>query len=224
MVNAKKGDFVEIKYTGYANGEMFDSNIEEDLKKAKSKNPPRKTIIKLGEKMIVPGLDSALEGKEVGNKYDVIVSVKEGFGERKRELMKTIPLKVFTERKIYPEAGMMLTLDDQLVRISAVSGARVIVDFNNPLAGKTLEYKVEIVRIVDDDNEKARALFEWMFRFAPEFEVRDKVIIKGPQVFESIAKSFSPKFKELMGKELGFELKEEKKEGEKIKESSPKND
>ena len=34
----KKGDFVEIKYSGYANNELFDSNVEENLKKLKADN------------------------------------------------------------------------------------------------------------------------------------------------------------------------------------------
>ena len=48
----KKGDFVEIKYTGSTNGEIFDSNIEQDLKKI-SKEAPRKTIIMIGHLVIV---------------------------------------------------------------------------------------------------------------------------------------------------------------------------
>lgn len=210
MVNVNKGDFVELKYTGYANDEVFDSNIEEDLKKVQSKNPARKIIIKLGEGMLVKGLDRLLEGKEIGKKYTLVVPFNEGFGARKRELMKTVPLKVFTDRKIMPQPGMMFTLDEALVRISAVSGGRVIVDFNNPLAGKDLRYELTIVKKVDDDKEKAHALFEWILRFVPEFSVGEKITVKGPKIFEGVVKAFSPKFKELMGKELAFELKEDK--------------
>lgn len=213
MVEVKKGEFVELKYTGHTNGEMFDSNIEEDLKKIDSKDAPRKLIVKVGERMVVHGLDDALVGKEIGKKYEITLSAKEGFGERKKELIKTIPLKVFTERKVYPQPGMMLNLDDNLVRISAVSGARVVADFNNLLAGKILNYSFIVKRIVDSDEEKARALFEWLLRFVPEFSIAgDKVVIKGPKILEQIAKAFSKKFKEMMGKELGFELKELPKE------------
>ena len=209
----QRNDFVEIKYTGYSNGEIFDSNIEEDLKTAKSDAKPRIVILKIGAGMIVKGFDKALEGKEIGKEYDATVSAKEGFGDRKPALVRTIPLKEFTSRKINPQAGMIFTLDDNLVKIITVSGARVIVDFNNPMAGKELKYKFTISRKVDDQREITRTVLEFLMRFAPEFDVKEKeVVIKGPKILEGIAKAYSPKFKEFTGKDLGFELKELPKE------------
>ena len=132
-IKVKKGDFIEIKYTGYANSEIFDSNIEEDLKKINSEAKPEKVVIVIGEKMVVEGLDKDLENKELNKKYEVKVPYKEGFGPRHRELMRILPLKSFIEQKVMPQPGMMFTLDNNLVKILAVSGARVTVDFNNPL-------------------------------------------------------------------------------------------
>ncbi len=212
MEIVKKKDFVEIKFTGYANGVVFDSNVEEDLKKVDSEAKPKETIVVVGEGMLVPGFDNALEGKEIGKDYEIKLSQKEGFGERRKELVKTIPLKVFTEQKISPYPGMVLSMDNALARVITVSGARVMTDFNNPLAGKDLLYKFKIVRIVSDDREKAKTIFEFMFKFIPEFEVNEKVIVKGPKILESFVNASKDKFKELCGKELGFELVEQKKE------------
>jgi len=214
MEITKKNDFIEIRFTGRTFGEIFDSNTE-DVKKINPENkvPEKGAVIAIGQGMVVKGLDNSLEGKEIGKSYDVIVSKSDGFGERRRELVKTIPLKVFTERKIMPQAGMILNLDDMLVKVSAVSGARVIVDFNNPLAGKELNYTFTIIRKVDDEKEKAEALFTYMFKFIPEFEIGDKIKVKGPKIIEAYVNSFSEKFKELIGKELEFvEIKDEKKE------------
>src|SRR3989344_4571237 len=122
MENIKKGDFVEIKYTGYVNGEIFDSNIEEDLKILNPEAKPEKTIVAVGEGMVVVGLDKALEGKEMNKEYVVKFGHKEGFGDRNKDLIRTIPLKIFTEKNIMPQAGMMFSLDNQIVRIVAVSG------------------------------------------------------------------------------------------------------
>jgi peptidylprolyl isomerase len=211
MEKTKKGDFVELKYTGTTDGNIFDSNIEEDLKNTDNEVKARKVIVMIGEKMIVEGLDRALADKEIGKDHDVDVVAKEGFGARKREMIKTIPLTSFKEHKINPVPGMVLTLDNQLVKIVSVSGGRVLTDFNNPLSGKDLHYKFQVTRKVTDDKEKAEALFELMFKFVPESEIKDgKVIIKGPQVIESFIKVMGAKFKEMHGMELGFELKEEK--------------
>lgn len=207
-----KNDFIEIKYTGYANNEIFDSNIEEDVKKLNPEINPQKTIIAVGHEMVIKGLDNALIGKEIGKHYEISLSSKE-FGERKRELLKTIPLKAFTEKNVNPAPGMVLTLDNVMVKIIAVSGARVTTDFNNPLSGKQIKYKITILRKVNDDKEKVDSILIYFLGFVPEYEIKDKILIKAPKQMENFVKMLSPKFKELLGKELDFE--EVKKEAKK---------
>ena len=221
----KKNDFVEIKFTGYANNEIFDSNVEEDLRKIHPKAKPDKIVIVIGQKMLVPGLDNQLEGKEIGKEYEIHIPAKEGFGFRDRNLIRTIPLAALTEQKVMPQAGMVFTLDNSLVKIIAVSGARVTADFNNPLASKDLMYKISMTKVVTDDKEKAETMLKLFLRFIPEFEVKENnVIVKGPKIFEVPINLYKEKFKELMNKDLLFEEKEErlkhdKKGDEQIKES-----
>ncbi len=212
METTKKNDFVEIKFSGFVEGKVFDSNIEEDLKKLNPEAKPTETIVVIGQGMVVPGLDKALEEKEIGKEYEINVPSKEGFGSRQRELVKTIPLKVFTEQKISPQPGMVLALDNMIAKIIAVSGARVITDFNNPLAGRDLVYKFKIVRKITDEKEKCKCLFELTLKSVPEFEVKDSIVVKGPKNLEVFVNAFKDKFKELIEKEIIFELKEEKPE------------
>jgi FKBP-type peptidyl-prolyl cis-trans isomerase SlyD len=217
METVNKKDFIEIKYSGYANGVLFDSNIPEQLKKISPKDNIRETILVVGEGMVVPGLDEAFVGKEVGKEFTVEMKSNKGFGERRKDLIRMIPLKVFHEKNVNPQVGMVFALDDMLAKIISVSGARVMTDFNNPLAGKDLKYEVTIVRKVTDDETKARITLEALMRFKPEFEVKDKVFVKGPKGFKVFVDAFKDKFKDLVGKELDFEekaveKKEEKKE------------
>ena len=219
MVNVNKGDFIDLEYTGYTNGEVFDSNVAEDFKKM-DHNPgdkPKKLVVVIGQGFVVPGLDKALEGKEVGKSYETDVKFKDGFGERKRDLVKIIPLRVFTDKRVNPYPGLTLAMDDMLARIITVSGARVVTDFNNPLAGKDLHYKFKISRKVDDEKEKATSLFESLLGFAPEFEVKNDIILKGPKAFEAIVKMLGKRFKEILGKEIKLEVKEDKAEDKKGK-------
>ena len=212
----EKNDFIEIKYTGYANGDIFDSNMEDDLKKLDKKAKPYKIVVIAGQETVIKGFDNALIGKEIGKHYEITLSAKEGFGERKRELIKTIPLKAFSDQKVSPYPGMVLTLDNLMAKIITVSGARVITDFNNPLAGKEIKYKFTILRKLNDEKEKIESFFEIYFRFMPEFEIKDKIIIKGKKELEIFVKMFNPKFKDLFGKEMEFEEKKEKEKEAKI--------
>ncbi|MEK6800711.1 MAG: FKBP-type peptidyl-prolyl cis-trans isomerase [Nanoarchaeota archaeon] len=209
---AKKKNFIEIKYTGYANGEVFDSNIEEDVKKLHENAKAEKSVIVVGEGMVVPGLDKNLEGKEIGKEYEIIVPFKEGFGERKRELIKTIPLSAFKGKEVMPRVGMVLALDQYLAKVIAISGARVVADLNNPLAGKDLKYKIKIVRKVEDDKEKAEAYFKFFLGVSPDTESREKeIVVKLPKNLEKLIDLHKIKFKELVGKDLTFEEKKEEK-------------
>lgn len=206
-----KNDFVELKYTGYAQGEVFDSNIVEDMKNLSNKNKPREAIVVIGQGMVVSGLDKALEGKEIGKEFKINLKFNEAFGERKKNLVRLIPLNAFHEKKVDPKPGMVLALDDVVVKILTVSGARVIADFNNPLAGKDVEYKFIIVRKIEDEQERIKVLFMNMFKFVPKYEVGNEVIVIGPKFMESFTKAYNSKFKELIGKGLGFRLEEKQK-------------
>lgn len=208
----KKSDFVEIKYTGYHDGKVFDSNIPEDLKTLNPEAKPEKTVVAIGEGMVVEGLDKALEDKEIGEEYEIHVPYRSGFGERKRELVKTIPLHVFTAQKIDPKPGASLIMDNMLARIITVSGARVITDFNNPLSGKDLDYKFTIIKKVTDEKEKAEALFSYYLKTVPEFEIKEKdIVVRGPQQLEQFVMEQGEIFKKLLGKELKYEEKKEEK-------------
>lgn len=214
MTNQKlnKKDFVELKYTGYVNGNPFDSNVEEDLKKIHPEAKVKKTIVSIGEGMLVLGLDSDLEGKELNKDYEVVLKPKQAFGERDRNLVRTIPLNIFTEQRINPYPGLVLNMDSVIAKVITVSGARVLTDFNNPLAGKEVTYKYKVIRRIEDEKEKVESVLEYFMKMIPEYEIKDKVIIKGPKAYELFVKSFKEKFKEIIGKELAFEEKTNKTE------------
>lgn len=209
----KKSDFVELKFTGLVDGKVFDSNIIEDLKQIDDKAVPEKTIIIIGQGMVVKGLDSQLEGKELNKNYTVSINPEEAFGHRRAELVRIIPLKVFHQQKINPQPGTSFVFDNQLAKVITVSGARVITDFNNPLAGKVVTYKFDVSRVVDDLKEKAETVCKLLFRYVPEISVENNIVkIKGPKILESFITQSQAKFKEFLGCEVSFEEVEIKKE------------
>jgi FKBP-type peptidyl-prolyl cis-trans isomerase 2 len=205
----KKGDFIELEFSGWSNGELFDSTKKEDLEAMGSKEEGKNSKIIVGQKLLVPGFDKALEGKEIGKEYEISLTPEEGFGKRNREFVKILPLKVFTEKQITPQPGMTLALDQSLVRVLAVSGARVSVDFNNPMAGKNLKYKFKIIKKIEDEKEKAEVVFEIFFRQVPDFEIKEnKIVVNGEKNLEIFVNAFKDKFKDFLGKDLVLESRE----------------
>ena len=203
----KKMDFVELEFTGrLKNGEIFDSNIKEDLEKLHhGHNHPIETkpfILCIGEHMFLDSIEDFLMGKDTGE-YEISLSPEKAFGIRDPKMIMRIPMKIFMEQKINPVQGEVFNFDGRLAKILTVSGGRVMADFNNPLAGKDVIYKLKVKRKVDDVNEKIKAFINFLFRRDLNFEVKEKKIIVEiePQLSQFI-EIFKEKFKSLFDMEI----------------------
>jgi len=170
MVKVEKGDVIRLQYTGRIKetGEIFDTTDEEIAKKAgiyKENGVYGPVPIAVGAGHVIKGLDEALEGLEVGKKYEIEVPPEKGFGKRDRKLIKTFTLGQFRRQGIIPFPGMPVEIETESGRklkgrVLTVSGGRVRVDFNHPYAGKHLVYEVEIVEKIEDPIEKVKAMIE----------------------------------------------------------------
>jgi FKBP-type peptidyl-prolyl cis-trans isomerase 2 len=161
-----KGDFVEIDFVGRIalTGEVFDLTSEEDAKKEGFHNPKHKykpSLVIIGSSMAVPGVEKKLEGMEVGQEKEFTLTPDEAFGQRDPKLIRIVPLSRFTKEKISPVPGMFVDIDGMQTKVLSVAGGRVRVDFNHPLAGKSLIYKVKVVRQITNTLEKARSLLSY---------------------------------------------------------------
>ena len=116
-------------------------------------------------------------------------------------------------QKLNPVSGAVFNFDNRVGKVLTSSGGRVIVDFNNPLAGKDVVYKVKVLRIVEDLNEKVKSFTEFLFRKDFKFEVKEKkLLIEVEKELSKFVELFKDKFKEI------FDLELEVKEIEEIKE------
>lgn len=99
---------------------------------------------------VLPALAAALEGKAVGEKFDVTVTPAEGFGEHQPSRIQTVPRSAFSAPQAL-EVGMQVNarteLGEQPVIVTAVDEASVTIDGNHPLAGMTLHFEGVIVEI-----------------------------------------------------------------------------
>jgi|WetSurMetagenome_2_1015567.scaffolds.fasta_scaffold192519_2 FKBP-type peptidyl-prolyl cis-trans isomerase 2 len=208
-----KNDFIELEFTGRVkDGEIFDTNIKSEAKKINLDLESRPLIICIGQNMILPALDEFLIGKDLG-KFSLELAPEKAFGMRNRSLIKTMPIKLFLEKKIYPQPGMTFEFDNLLGKISAVSGGRVIVDFNHPLSNKTIIYELNVKRKLDDSKEKVDALFFFLFRRKFEFKIEDKkLVVSVEEKLKPLLEMFKPQMKEILGLDLEVEIAKEKKE------------
>ena len=161
----QKGDFVRINYIGRLESEeIFDLTYEDMAKKENIYNPnvPYKPVpIILGAGFIIKGIDNAVLSMDVGDKKTFEVKPEDGFGQRNPKFVRVVPNKVFKQNNIEPRQGMVVDFSGIKGRIQSVSSGRIMVDFNNPLAGKTLKYELEVVEKIEEPKQKILSILEF---------------------------------------------------------------
>lgn len=142
MTQAKAGDNVRVHYTGKLDdGTQFDSSAgREPLEFA------------LGSGQVIAGLDKAVQGMAVGENKSVRIEAEEAYGPREEQLVQDVPKSALPE-DIQPAVGMPLQArgpDGQAMTlvVTAVAEESITVDANHPLAGKALNFDIELVKIV----------------------------------------------------------------------------
>ncbi|GAB4388296.1 FKBP-type peptidyl-prolyl cis-trans isomerase [Albidovulum sp.] len=141
MTKVKTGDTVRIHYRGtLKDGTEFDSS--------EGRGPLE---FEVGSGQIIPGLDKALPGMEVGEKKTVEVPMAEAYGEANPATRHTvprahippdIPLEVGTRLQMQSRDGQVIA-----VTVAEVTDDAVTLDANHPLAGQDLTFDIELVSI-----------------------------------------------------------------------------
>lgn len=134
-----QGSTVEVHYTGrFLDGEVFDSS--------EGKEPLQ---FQIGSGQIIPGFETALIGKSIGEKVSVTVAPDQAYGEIRQDLVVEVP----TDKMPGPvEVGQLLQADGGeggvvQVIVKEVKEDVVVIDGNHPLAGQDLVFDIEVVSI-----------------------------------------------------------------------------
>lgn len=213
----KKGDFVRVEYTGRLKdeGTVFDTTDAKVAKDAgifSEKAEYKPITICVGEKHILPGIDEFIEGKDVGE-HKVELPAEKAFGKKKAELLQMIPMSMFAEQKIKPVPGLQLNIDGSMGVVKTVSGGRVVVDFNHPLASKEVVYNLKIDKVVTDKKDQVEATLRVLLGLRdPKVELKEKkATITLPKLPPQILTELKKKIEELVeGIEIEFKEPSEK--------------
>jgi len=142
MSQAKTGDTVRVHYTGKLDdGTQFDSSAGRDPLE-----------FALGTGQVIAGFEAAVEGMAVGESKSVRIPAEEAYGAHHAELISVVPMSALPE-DLTPTVGMPLQAQGPAGRVmklvvTAVTDESFTVDGNHPLAGKALNFDIELVEIV----------------------------------------------------------------------------
>ncbi len=162
-MSLQKGDFIIIDYAAKVKetGEVFDTTNEEIAKKErlyKEGDIYEPKLVVIGEGWVLKALDEGLTTIEVEKTASMEIPQDKAFGPRDPEKIKRIPLKQLIAKGITPSIGMRVEYSGKMATIRALGAGRVLLDFNPPLAGKTLVYEVTVKKKLEADEEKILAL------------------------------------------------------------------
>ena len=159
----QKSDFIIVDYTGKVKetGEVFDTTSEEMAKESKLYKEgdifePRLVVV--GEGWVLKALDDALQTFKLNKDESLEIPPEDAFGNRDPEKIKFVPFKRLAARGINPQLGAQIEYDKRPATVRTVGSGRVTLDFNPPLAGKTLVYNVNIQKLLKTNAEKIAAL------------------------------------------------------------------
>jgi FKBP-type peptidyl-prolyl cis-trans isomerase SlyD len=103
-----------------------------------------------GNNNIIPGLENALTGKEIGEQFNISIPPEDGYGVRDERLIQVLPKTAFEGIDLV-EPGMQFQARSdqgvQIITVTSVDGDRVTVDGNHALAGEVLNFDIEITHI-----------------------------------------------------------------------------
>lgn len=104
-----------------------------------------------GKRHIIPGLEKELEGKTVGDKLKVSVKPEEGYGVRDESMVVSVPKSNFGSNVDDLRLGMMVQMQSSsgvfVMSVTEIGTDNVTLDGNHPLAGKQLNFDVNVLEI-----------------------------------------------------------------------------
>ena len=138
---AKEGRSVQVHYKGtFEDGTVFDSSYDRG-----------QTIeFTVGAGQMIVGFDRAVDGMRIGETKQVTIEPSEGYGDHDPEGVQEIRKAQFPDDFEF-KSGVVIegNVGDQPVRgvIKSENESTVMVDFNHPMAGKNLNFEIELVSV-----------------------------------------------------------------------------
>ncbi len=183
----EKGDIIRLQYDSYTDdGKLIETT---DVEKAKSAGIYdehtiyKPMIVIVGSGRLLKPLEEEIKKSNIGEEKEITIPPEEAFGVRDPNNVKVISMRELERREIEPELGKTVKIGDKYGRITAISPGRVVVDFNHPLAGKSIKYKFKIAEKIDDETEKIKAIIELNYNKDVEkfqIEAGDSITITVP--------------------------------------------
>lgn len=161
------GSFIYVDYTtkNKDDGKVFETTVEEVAKSAgiyREGDVYGPRLVVLGQGWVTKGFEEALRSAELGKEVKVEVPYDRGYGPRDPRKERHYSMRAF-EKGEPPRVGALVEVNGEVGTVLSVGGGRVLIDFNDPRAGKTLVYEFVVREKLEKDEDKIKALVHRRF-------------------------------------------------------------
>ena len=162
------GAIIHVDYDLFSGetGDLIETTREEIAKEHEMHQEGRKYIpmvCVVGTGNLIPGFESALQEAKVGKEVDIEIAPEEAYGEKDATLVETISIDKLRRAVQDPNSlylGAPVTLNGRQGYLSYLAAGRARIDYNHPMAGKTLRYVFTVVKEVKGKEDKVLGLLE----------------------------------------------------------------
>ena len=182
-VSEKSLVYIDYSATTKDDGVVFDTTMEEVAKDSgiyKEGDRYEPMLVAIGWNWLLAALEEELIGMKAGDSKTVEVPPEKGAGQKDPSKIKMIAKTKLAKHGTRPVKGQQITFGNERGVITAVLGRQVRVDFNSPLAGRTLEFDVTLRSIISDPEEKLRAVIKRRMPGIPDegfkFSIAKKIV------------------------------------------------
>ena len=164
----EEGTIVHVDYELYngESGDLIETTREEVAKEHDAHQEGRSyspMVCVVGGGNLIPGFEAALGDAKANKEIEVVIEPAEAYGEKDPEQIETISIDKLIRAVKDPNSlyiGAPVNIGNRQGYLSYLAAGRARIDYNHPMAGKTLKYSFKIVKVVEGKEEKVAALLE----------------------------------------------------------------
>lgn len=152
MKLVKQDSIIEVDYEGYLeDGTLFDTSKEDLAKKNNIYNQQREYAplkVQIGKGQLIKGFENGLIGMKEHEEKEIKIKPEDAYGNYNDNYVRDVEKNIFGEKS--PKKGdlVMMKIGDQPVPALVLDVTdKIKLDFNHPLAGKTLTFKIKVIKI-----------------------------------------------------------------------------
>ena len=162
------GTIVHVDYELYNNetGDLIETTREAVAKEHDAHQESRTyepMVCIVGGGQLIPGFEEALAGAKKGKETEVVIAPADAYGEKDAEQVETISIDKLIRAVQDPNAlyiGAPVTINGRQGQLSYLAAGRARIDYNHPMAGKSLKYSFNVVDVVEGKEDQVTALLQ----------------------------------------------------------------